>query len=196
MCGFHACGGGYRVFLNDVWASSDLGQTWREVLPTIRALPTDELNRWRPRADHAMVIAGGQLYIIAGRTGYLRDYTYNELLNDVWASPDGKNWTVYRNESEFSPRANSIAAHDPYTNQILLVGGEELIPPSPSPSPLAARDAAVLAARFAPNGVDEVSQPPCPSLHLPLPSPAHAEARRVALFSRFSTTFRFCFLLT
>ncbi len=50
-CGRFACGNGNREFLNDVWVSGDLGLTWTELFKHNPA------QRWRPRGDHAAVIA-------------------------------------------------------------------------------------------------------------------------------------------
>ena len=153
-CATLSCGGGYRVFLNDVWASYDMGLTWVEVLPNAP---------WNPRADHTVTVSpvsssvtGYQFWLLAGRGGIGNAYNDNPMFNDVWVSEDGVTWVnqttppwgqragaqlIYGVETTFDSR--NVARS---TRQLLLIGGEELIPPSPSPSPLSLPEQAAAAA--------------------------------------------------
>jgi hypothetical protein len=138
MCASLACGGGYRVFLNDVWMSADAGVTWTQV---VAQAP------WAARADHTAFSDGVRLWLLAGRGGVNQNYSYNPMFGDMWNSPDGGTWTLNATSSPWGPRASARAVYgqdtqydarnQPSTVQhVLLVGGEQVVLPSPSPSPL------------------------------------------------------------
>ena len=66
---------------NEVWRSSDGGDTWD------RLEAGDPSKRFSARYRHSSVVRGGEIYVIAGNSG--RANTYR---NDVWKSVDGKDW--------------------------------------------------------------------------------------------------------
>lgn len=166
-CAALACGGGYTVFLNDVWRSTDSGVTWVELQPSAP---------WTARADHAFVYGSGQFWLMAGRGGVANDYALNPMFNDVWVSPDAVTWTLQTAAAPWGPRAGCQAVYGQdvqvtqqevaYTiNQILLVGGEQVVPPTPTPSPLAIADAPGVAALYT-QGFTAVRSPLCAALRL------------------------------
>lgn len=150
QCALLACGGGYTVFLNDVWMSPDVGVTWLQLQATAP---------WRPRADHAVVSSGSMLYLMAGRGGVANDYHMNPMYNDMWTSTDGVTWTLKNATAPWGPRAGAQAIYGAdvlfddrgqatSVNMILLVGGEQVVLPSPSPTPFSPPEAARVAAQY------------------------------------------------
>lgn len=77
--------GGYGdagSYLNDVWKSSDDGETWVEVVRNAS---------FSPRYGHKAVVLENSIYIIGGFNGRSSHY------NEVWKSDDlGQTWTELR----------------------------------------------------------------------------------------------------
>lgn len=93
-----------------VWSSQD-GKDWNLVTQNAE---------WTPRCAAAIVSFQNKLWILGGTT----DYYYgnkNSLLNDVWCSDDGKNWTLATKNAEWSPRAfhQAVVLND----RIYVMGG-------------------------------------------------------------------------
>lgn len=154
VCAEFACGGRNRLFLNDVWRSTDKGRTWEEVARH------DEAARWAPRGQHQLVMTSSMLWLIGGRGGNARMYSENTLYADVWVSPlvedtYGTTWTEAHTHAGFAPRAAHVCAYVAVTDSVICYGGEEFVAPSPSPSPLAPRDEVIAAAAAAPLGLNE-----------------------------------------
>ena len=61
--------------LDDVWAAAD-GRIWAKMANA----------DWPVRSNHQAVVYQGRMYVLGGYDG-------TDLLNDMWSSVDGKNWT-------------------------------------------------------------------------------------------------------
>jgi hypothetical protein len=72
---------GYQTLYNDVWASSD-GNTWEQIIVNAP---------WSPRCFHSssVLVWRNQIWIFGG------DKSYTSSVMDVWASPDGIDWSSY-----------------------------------------------------------------------------------------------------
>ena len=92
---------------NDVWCSAD-GETWE--LATRNA-------GWCPRAFHQAVVFEGRIWVLGGGTHGLKQ----QLLNDVWSSEDGVNWTRETQAAPWRPRLwfSSIV----YRDRMWVLGG-------------------------------------------------------------------------
>ena len=131
---------------------------------------------WKPRGDHAAVIAKGSMFVFGGRGGTLTEYYNNPMYNDVWewdmgVDPDtppsthntaviewiNNTWAVKHTHAQWSPRAGISAVYSPEEDKIVLVGGEVFVPPTPTASPRAVADKVAYAAAEAPLGQDKVS---------------------------------------
>lgn len=79
-------GVGASGLLNDVWESTDGGNTW--VYATLKA-------EWTPRYNFGAVAFDKQLYIMGGQTTQTSPTfaSTQRLLQDVWRSEDGVHWT-------------------------------------------------------------------------------------------------------
>lgn len=89
----YACGGGYRVRMNDVWRSKD-GQAWEMMTGSAP---------WDVRGEHAMVSFNGFLWILGGRSE--NEHSETRVLNDIWRSRDGAEWTLVTEHADWGPRA-------------------------------------------------------------------------------------------
>jgi len=74
----------------DIWYTSD-GENWTEVPQN----PTMPSKRERPAA----VVFNGRMYVMGGKAN-------GGLLNDVYSSEDGENWTLETASAPWSPRVN------------------------------------------------------------------------------------------
>jgi hypothetical protein len=100
---------GYQTLFNDVWSSTD-GVTWEQVL----------LNApWSPRCFHSssMLVWRNQIWIFGG------DKSYTSSVMDVWASPDGIDWSSYGVFSSGARGSVAAGALGVEGNQICLVTG-------------------------------------------------------------------------
>ncbi|KAF0693618.1 Aste57867_15483 [Aphanomyces stellatus] len=117
----YACGGGYRKYMQDVWTSND-GQKW-SLLTAVAG--------WRARGEHAMTVWQGALWLMGGRTGNQDSADAVMLLNDIWKSGDGKQWTQVTAAAPWRPRGKHAAlgvAADPAMNTsayLILLFGED-----------------------------------------------------------------------
>ncbi|MDH3343248.1 MAG: hypothetical protein OEM07_05955, partial [Gammaproteobacteria bacterium] len=106
-------GGDDGNYKNDVWSSSD-GKNWLQ--ETTHAV-------FSARSDHQTVTfndgSGTKLWVIAGTEG--------TLVNDVWSSSDGKNWTKKTEESVFSARRShqAVSFNNGSGNKLWLIGGDD-----------------------------------------------------------------------
>lgn len=136
LCGTYACGNEVAQHLNDVWASDDLGNAWTQIVAAAQ---------WAPRADFALVYAGGLMWVLGGRSGIPSDSGYNPLYNDVWASTLGEDWFQNTTGAAWSKRAGHVVAVDGERGRLFMLGGVEeveLPPPPPPDDPATAADAA------------------------------------------------------
>ena len=107
-------GNGNSARLNDVWKSTDNGETWEEVT---------ENAAFTARQDHQVVVKGSEMYLIGGSAT-------DERKNDVWKSTNGETWTLVisnnnnlTDDSHFSPRwGHQVVVKD---DQMYLIGGTD-----------------------------------------------------------------------
>ena len=92
---------------NDVWSSED-GSEWRQELA---AAP------WSPRWNHATFAFGGKLWVIGG----LASVDPLQNLNDIWSSPDGRNWTLEVPDAPWAAR--HVWAWTIHRDRMFLIGG-------------------------------------------------------------------------
>ena len=98
------------LYHNDVWVSSDLGRTWKEILHQAPWTERDNFNAEITK-DGLIVFAGG--------------INSREALNDVWVSADGGySWNLCVAEAQFSDRRWHSTAMD-NNGFMYLLGGEE-----------------------------------------------------------------------
>jgi hypothetical protein len=102
------------VFLNDVWASEDGGETWAR---------RGSQPPFEPRGYHTLVVASSGCVVLAA------GQNFRAFFNDVWTSCDeGHSWQLLspagRNDSGiFSARAGAAMALHPATGQLVMTGG-------------------------------------------------------------------------
>jgi hypothetical protein len=96
-----------RLFLNDVWSSSD-GRSWEQLTSNAS---------WSPRSGPRMIGFNGKLYLIAGEVGFTAD----TQLVDIWSSDDGTVWTLVTASPGFSPRSgHGVVVH---AGEVLMIAG-------------------------------------------------------------------------
>ena len=114
---------GDSTLLNDVWSSDDQGETWINLVPTGIAL-----GMWAPRAYFAAVTKGDYMYVLGGQDfnvipnpacgfppgpcppGVPPIVSSSQFFNDVWRSPDGKQWEQMTPAAPWAGRAGLSAA--------------------------------------------------------------------------------------
>lgn len=105
--------GGYNGddYLNDVWSSTDGGETWTQ---------TTDNAAWSPRSGHVSVLLNdGSILLLGGRGSAGR-------LNDVWRSTDkGATWTQVNGDAAWSARNDFAAVVIPSDGDIILMGGND-----------------------------------------------------------------------
>ncbi|HPO07783.1 MAG TPA: hypothetical protein PLZ55_03880, partial [bacterium] len=92
---------------NDVWSSED-GLQWRRELDTAP---------WQPRWGHAVFVFRNKLWVIGG----LASVNPIHNLNDIWSSPDGKNWTLEVADAPWAAR--HVWAWTTHRDRMYLIGG-------------------------------------------------------------------------
>lgn len=125
LCAKLACGENYRVWLNDIWRSDDRGRTWVQV---VKNAP------WTPRADHGLAVGGGYMWIAGGRTADVDVYASDTLLNDVWVTRNGVDWSVNGSVVGWEPRCTHELQY--VKGKLYVIGGQVKVPPLPPPRPL------------------------------------------------------------
>lgn len=94
-----------------VWYSSD-GIVWNQ-------MPTPA---WPERVHHSSLGFDGRLWILGGDAEPYTPSTSSGLLNDVWYSLDGSDWTMVTEHADWtSRRAFSVATFD---GKLWIMGGE------------------------------------------------------------------------
>ena len=131
LCGDQSCGTEYSRFLNDVWVSKTLGQTWIELSP---------IAEWAPRSDLSLLWASGQLWVFGGQGGDVLDATVNPLYSDAWVSKDkGVTWMLNSTYGGWSARSqhSAVALESQREDdgrvpgaRMLLMFGQEAVPVS------------------------------------------------------------------
>jgi len=94
--------------MNDAWYSED-GVNW-SLAAANAAFPA--------RLWHASVVFDGKIWVMGGRT---EDERPGVLLNDVWSSPDGVNWTQATANASWEPRLGQPSAV--FDNKLWVIGG-------------------------------------------------------------------------
>ena len=95
---------------NDVWSSTD-GTNWS----LVKANSNDG---WISRQSHQMVSHNGRLYVIGGN-----NTDNNDIIGDVWSSPDGKNWSLETDNPPFGKRVSHQVVT--YNQRLYLMGGSK-----------------------------------------------------------------------
>ena len=95
---------------NEVWHSED-GANWQQA--TARA-------QWSPRLAAAVVVFKGRMWLLGGSENYYFGHS-GHLRNDVWASADGKDWTLATADAGWPPRAYHQAVV--FNERIYVFGG-------------------------------------------------------------------------
>lgn len=125
-CGDHACGGEYRVAVNDVWWTAD-GRTWSTLnFGTLGS--RNPRTMWVPRAGHLLLVPQYTateafprfMWVVGGKSTSLEDSTTDTYYNDVWRSTDGKNWRKAMDKADWAPRTGLFGA---YLDDIMVIGG-------------------------------------------------------------------------
>jgi hypothetical protein len=118
------------TYLEDVWSSAD-GLNWEQETASAP---------WLGRRGHASVVFddgnGEAMYVIGGFV-VDEESGYREYRNDVWRSPDGKQWTQIKERTEpepdslfdWHPRFNHacVVANHGGTEYIYLIGGYTML---------------------------------------------------------------------
>ena len=94
--------------LNDVWSSTD-GVAWTE---------ETESAPWSPRGGHTVLVFEDELWLLGGGAG--RDDEF-QVMNDVWTSADGVNWTEASVSVPWSVRGGHTAVV--YQDRLWVLGG-------------------------------------------------------------------------
>lgn len=100
---------------NEVWSSTD-GIQWTA---------ETKAAAWSPRVAGAVVEFKGKLWLLGG----IEDYYFGNnksLKNDVWCTPNGKDWTLVTADAGWTPRAYHQAAV--LNGKIYLFGGGNYTP--------------------------------------------------------------------
>ncbi|MGI9471469.1 MAG: hypothetical protein ACR2NZ_08060 [Rubripirellula sp.] len=102
-----------RVYLNDVWKSSD-GVTWHEVTD---AAP------WTPRAGAQVVVKDDFMYLLGGEDGFTCDSGDRcpPYYNDVWRTGNGKDWELVTETAQWASRPGHQV--QVVLDQFVLFGG-------------------------------------------------------------------------
>jgi len=100
---------------NQVWSSTD-GVNWDQV--------TDKAG-WSPRIASALVEFKGQMWVLGGTENYYFGDA-KSLKNDVWSSPDGKEWKQATAAAPWKPRSYLQAAV--LNDKIYVFGGGNYVP--------------------------------------------------------------------
>lgn len=100
---------------HQVWSSID-GATWQQVTPAAG---------WSPRLAGAVVPFHQRLWLLGGT----EDYYFGDdtsLKNDVWSSPDGRDWKLETAHAGWSPRGyhQAVVLND----RIYVLGGGSYTP--------------------------------------------------------------------
>ena len=90
------------VIHGDVWVSTDLGETWVELLED-----AESVGLWKNRAYFEAVTKGGYIYILGGQnfTTFIPDPPFvlpSEFFKDVWRSEDGVDWELMTDDAEWA----------------------------------------------------------------------------------------------
>jgi hypothetical protein len=115
---------GASTFYSDVWASSDQGRTWSEVLPS------GSTEVWEPRGYFQAVTMGGRMFVLGGQDFNMIPnpdpngppfLPVSQFFNDVWSSKDGVTWELLTAEAPWHGRAGLSAAV--LDGEIYVMGG-------------------------------------------------------------------------
>ena len=100
------------VYYQDVWYSSDDGQSWSEETADVG---------WSVRDRFQAVVHNGTIYVLMGQQG-----GDNDSLNDVWSSLDGKTWALLGNANWIARNEYQAVVHH---GVIYVLGGNRATHP-------------------------------------------------------------------
>ena len=101
-----------EVFYNDVWRSAD-GIQWERIL---------ERAPWAERGQiGGQAVLDGYIYLLGGGTYDVPGHPIRKFYNDVWATPDGVNWTRRNAEAPWHPREYHDVAS--YMGRVFVLEG-------------------------------------------------------------------------
>ncbi len=109
-----------KHYQNDVWSSTD-GVDWKQVTADAP---------WGGRNMQVVMVHDGKIWVMGGQTvsQFVPDVP-EAFYNDVWSSPDGRNWTRVTAKAPWSPRGmiqGSVVMH----GRMWLLGGGTYDTPS------------------------------------------------------------------
>lgn len=95
---------------NKVWSSTD-GEHWR-----LEA----EAAGWSPRVAPGFAVFRDRMWVMGGTESFY-DHSESKVKNDVWSSPDGREWTLMTPDAGWSRRAHfQVLAFD---GKLWVLGG-------------------------------------------------------------------------
>ncbi|MFQ5680575.1 MAG: kelch repeat-containing protein [Candidatus Omnitrophota bacterium] len=94
------------VWYKDVQSSDDMGVSWNT---------NTSAAAWAERSNHTSVVFDGKIWVIGGWWGN------NDMLNDVWSSPDGAAWTKVTGGADWTRRMGHTSVV--FNGKIWVIGG-------------------------------------------------------------------------
>jgi hypothetical protein len=99
------------VFRNDVWSSKD-GKSW--TLATAHA-------GWSARGWHTALVFNDKIWVLGGTDNWGEDGKNASVLNDVWCSSDGVEWTRVVEHAPWPARSRHVSVV--FDNKMWVIGG-------------------------------------------------------------------------
>jgi hypothetical protein len=100
-----------EVFYNDVWCSED-GVNWKRVL---------EHAPWSPRGFiSGSAVFQNRLWLMGGGTYDTPEKPERDFFNEVWSTPDGKDWQLHAAAPWAQRQMNEVAVFD---DRLWVLGG-------------------------------------------------------------------------
>ena len=78
--------------------------------------------KWSARNSHTSVVFNNKIWVLGGNSGRFIIRPSNHYKNDVWSSPDGKNWTQETASAKWSARNSHTSVV--FKDKMWVLGGE------------------------------------------------------------------------